>query len=187
MSSKRRDGAVLVARKGGEYWFIDSVFWHDADLHGCTGMCVFPVSGDQADKMLQPDNMADRYGDVWAEQIESCVRQDCPNCEGVADDDGCNDCGYQSLRDFCIEVANQYGIEAVIDYAGQEYVDALNDLDEFEEEAEYADCVGCGGIFGHTSLDKFDEVYNRKALVACLAYEDGAVDYDYACRVIYGG
>ena len=35
-------------------------------------------------------------------------------------------------------------------------------------------------------LEDFDEVYNRKALVAALAYEDGAVEYDYAVKMIFG-
>jgi hypothetical protein len=70
----------------------------------------------------------------------------------------------------------------MVDCAGQEYVDALNDIGV---DAEYADFSGCGRIFGRLGLDDFDEVYDRKALVAILAYEDGATNYDYTCRAVY--
>ncbi len=44
MSNKRSEGAVLIARKGKEFWFVDSVFYHSDGLAGCTGVCVYPVS-----------------------------------------------------------------------------------------------------------------------------------------------
>ncbi len=186
MNSERSEGAVLIARKGDEFWFVDSVFRHDNDLAGCTGICVYPVSEKQADYLLAPDQVADKYDSYWKMDVESDARDDCPNCLGEPDEDGCEDCGYQSLRDFCADVAYTDGIEAMIDHAGDEYVEAMNKHGDLDEEAEYADCVSCGRIFGRRGLDDFDEVYNRKALVAILAYEDGAVDYDYTCRVVYG-
>ena len=190
MSSKRREGAVLIARVGDEYYFVDSVFRHGNDMFGCTGTVVTPVTEEYAEYLLEPDQMAERYSEIWHDQAEGQVDVDCDHCACGPDEDGCEDCSYQSLYDFCAEIARFDGIEAVIDYAGQEYVDAMNDQGGFGGDAEYADCTGCGRIFGGSyspGLDDFDEVYNRKALVAILAYEDGAVDYDYACRVIYGG
>jgi hypothetical protein len=182
----RTKGAVLIARKGDEFWFVDSVFQHDNDLAGCTGTIVYPVSAKHADHLLESDQVEERYCDYWNEQAEDHIQDDCDKCSGGPDEDGCEDCGYQSLRDLCADVVQYDGIEAMIDYAGDEYVDAMNEHGDLDDEAEYADCVGWGRIFGRQGLNDFDEVYNRKALVAILAYEDGAVDYDYTCRVVYG-
>jgi hypothetical protein len=186
MCSKRTEGAVLIGRKDGEFWFVDSVFKHDDDFAGCTGTCVYPVSEKQADYLLESDQVEERYCDYWNEQAKDHLQEDCDNCSGHPDEDGCEYCGYSSLRDLCADIVQYDGIEAMIDYAGDEYTDAMNEHGDLDDKAEYADCVGCGRIFGRQGPDDFDEVYNRKALVAILAYEDGAVDYDYACRVIYG-
>jgi hypothetical protein len=186
MSSKRREGVVLVARKDDEYWFVDSVFRHDDDLSGCTGTSVWPVSEAHADYLLELDNVADRYYDCWLESAGGMIDAECTRCLAGADEDGCPRCGYESVNSFCERVVAYDGIDAMIDDLGEAYADALNEHADLDDKAEYADCSGCGRIFGRVSLDDFDEVYNRKALVAVLAYEDGAVDYDYACRVIYG-
>jgi len=188
-NSVRTEGAVLVGRKDGAYVFIDSVFRHDAELFGCTGTEVYPVSAAYADELLSFDQMGDRYTDYWADRTKDSVKEDCVVCDGEPDEDGCEYCDYQSLEEFCREIAQYDGIDSMIDFPGWAYVEALNETGDLDDEAEYADCVGCGRIFGgshHPGLDGYDEVYNRKALVACLAYEDGAVSYDYARRVIFG-
>lgn len=181
--SRRTKGAVLVGRKDGEYWFIDSVFEHGTDLAGCTGVAVYPISEESADQLLQPENMKDRFEDVWEEKFKESVRDNCRDCRFGVNEEGCEYCEYPSLRAWCVEIADCDGIDAVIDDAGSEYTEALV---EKGVDAEYADCSSCGRIFSRANIDDFDEVYNRKALVACLAYEDGAVDYDYAAKVIYG-
>ncbi len=130
--------------------------------------------------------MEDRYFDYWNEQAKDQLQEDCVNCGDDPYEDGCEYCGYPSLSSLCADIANNDGIEAMIDGASQEYINALNEHGDLDEEVEYADCVSCGRIFGRVGLDDFDEVYNRKALVAILAYEDGAIDYDYTCRVVYG-
>jgi len=186
MSSERSKGVVLVGRKGDEYYFVDSVFRHDDRLAGCTGTVVCPVSTEYADHLLSADQVEDRWFDSWREYAFRCIESDCRNCRNGVDEEGCEDCGYQSLREFGAEIANGDGIDAMIDRTDQEYVDALNEHADLDDEAKYADCIGCGRIFGRLGLDDFDEVYNRKALVAILAYEDGATDYDYTRRVVYG-
>jgi len=182
-TTRRTEGPVLIGRKGEEYWFLDSVFWHGSDLKGCTGTTAYPVSEEHAEYLLSADNMGDRYGDVWEEGYSSYCREDCENCSTGVDEEGCEDCGYPSLKSWCAEIAQYDGIDAVIDNPGNDYCEAMV---EKGANAEYADCSGCGRIFGRNGVNEFDEVYNRKALVACLAYEDGAVDYDYAVKAIYG-
>ena len=187
--SVRTEGAVLVGRKDGAYWFIDSVFRHRFDFYGCTGTTVYPVSVEQANYDTNPDNMGDRYCDYWQECYRGSIKSDCRNCRCGIDEDGCEHCDYPSLTAFCAEIVQYNGYDAVYDYPGNDYEDALEDWlvsDDDPDCVETVDSCGCGRIFSPTDLDDFDEVYNRKALVACLAYENGAVDYDYARRVIFG-
>ncbi len=183
------NGAVLVARRDSEYYFVDSVFDH-GDNAGCTGCVVYPVTGKMVDELLSIENLEERYGDYWEERYEGEVDENCEACDGHIDDDGCEACGYPSLRSLCQDIAQYDGSDAVIDNPGYEYAEAINAV--CDDEIEYADCTGCGRIFSSFDSDKpmtpddFDEVYNLKALVAALAYEASAVDYDYAIRVIFG-
>ncbi len=184
----RTNGVILVCRKDSEYWFISSVFDH-GDLAGCTGTICYPITEEMMDELLSIDNLVERFGDYWEERYRDDVDENCEACDGWIDEDGCKDCGYPSLRSFCGEIGQYEGPEAVIDNPGNEYAEAINAIGV---EAEYADCFGCGRIFGSfnedesMSPDDFDEVYDYKALVASLAYEAGAVDYNYACRIIFG-
>ena len=186
----RRKGVVLVARKGCEYWFIDSVFWHDADLYGCTGSTVYPVSEEQAEDALSVDQLEDRFGDYWRERVEKDVQGDCENCASGPDEDGCEDCGYQSLRGFCTDIATHDGYDAVFDYPGCEFEEILRDLlvsDDDPDCVETVDCSGGGRILAApVCYSDFDEVYNSSALKACLDYEGGAISYDDAVRIIFG-
>ncbi len=188
--SERTNGAVLVARKDSEYYFIDSVFKHDDGLAGCTGSVVYPLTEGMVDDMLSTDSLVERYGDYWEETHKNSVDENCEACDGHLDDDGCSDCGYPSVENYCNSIGNCEGVDAVIEDMGSEYTEALNLV--CDSEVDYADCIGCGRIFGRYGSDKpmtpgyFHGVYNMKALVACLAYEAGAVDYDYAVKVIFG-
>ncbi len=187
--SRRTNGVKLIARRDGEFWFVDSVFDHGGDLAGVTGTICNPVSEEYADELLSIDNLEDRFGDYWHERSSEDVREDCPDCEGEPQEEGCEECNYQSLWGFCADVAQCDGIDGVIDFPGDSYVDALVAIGQ---DAEYADTSGCGRIFGNfggerlLGPDSFDEVYDRKALIAILAYEDGAVDYEYAVKIIFG-
>ena len=174
---------VLVGRMGNEYWFIDSVFRHHNDFYGCTGTTVYPISIDQADYDTDLDNMGDRYSDYWAERYKDSIKDDCDNCSSGIDEDGCEHCGYPSLTAFCAEIAQYEGYDAVYNHPGPAYEKALTDL---LDDVETVDCSSCGRIFSHLDLDDFDDIYNHKALLACMAYENGAISYDYACRVIFG-
>ncbi len=53
--SKRTEGSVLVARMDGEYYFVQSVFKHNDDFAGCTGVGVFPVTEAEMDDLLLID------------------------------------------------------------------------------------------------------------------------------------
>jgi len=186
----RTEGVVLVARKGGEYWFVSSVFRHDADLYGCTGTTVYPVSVEQADDALSIDSLEDRFEDYWRERAENDVQEDCENCAGGPDEGGCEDCGYQSLRDFCEDIARYDGYDAVFDYPGYGYEEALRELlvsNDDPDCVETVDCSSCGRILAApVKYTDFDEVYNPAALEGCLAYEKGVISYDDAVRIIFG-
>lgn len=182
MSSKRTEGVVLIGRKDQEYWFIDSVFRHGDDLYGCTGITVYPVSEEQADDAMSPDSLAERCCDYWAELAKESVKGDCANCSCGPDENGCEYCGYKSLAIFCERIADVDGYHAMFDFPGDAYQEAM---EKKLGPLEFADCSSGGRIFGRLDPAYFDEVYNRKALTACQAYEAGAVDYDYACRVIF--
>lgn len=188
--SERTNCAVLVARKDSEYYFVDSIFKHRDDFFGCTGMNVYPITEEMMEDLLSIDNLVERFGDYWEERFEGDVDPDCEDCDGWIDEEGCKSCGYPSVESFCNDIANHDGSDAVIDNAGYKCAEALDAV--CEAKIEYADCTGCGRIFGNFGSDKpmspddFDEVYNMKALVACLAYEDGAVGYDYAVKAILG-
>jgi len=191
MSSKRESGVVLVARKDCEYWFIDSVFWHDKDLFGCTGTTVYPVSPEQAEEALSIENLEDRFGDYWAESVKDKVQPGCGKCSFYGpNEEGCVDCGYQSLSDFCADIARHDGYDAVFEYPGHDYEVALCDLlvsDDNPDAVETVDTSGCGRILARPmKLSDFDEVYNRKALEACFAYEAGDCTYGAAVRAIFG-
>ncbi len=187
--SRRTEGVKLIGKRDGEFWFVDSVFDHGDDLAGVTGTVCYPVSEKYADELLSADNMAERFGDYHHERYSPDARDNCEDCNGEAQDEGCEACGYPSLAEFCAEVAQYDGIDSVIDYPGDEFCDALNAIGE---DAEYADTSGCGRIFGGCggsgpmSPDDFDKIYDRKALIAVLAYEAGAVSYEYAVKIIFG-
>lgn len=184
--SNRTEGAVLVGRKDGEYYFVSSVFKHDDDFFGCTGTVCRPVTEEIMDDLLSTDNLVERFQDFWEEKYKGDAKDDCQNCEGFLDEEGCEDCDYPSVKSFCNEIGQYYGSDAVIDDPGYDYAEVLNAV--CDDEIGYADCTGCGRIFDRSGiLDDFEEVYNHKALVACLAYEDGAVEYDYAVKMIFGG
>jgi hypothetical protein len=75
-------------------------------------------------------------------------------------------------------------------FDGSDNCDASDSFTELGIEHEYTDCSGGGRIFGNFGRNDrltFDEVYNRKALVAIEALEDGAVSADYAARVVFNG
>ncbi len=185
----RTEGVVLVARKDSEFWFIDSVFEHSDGLSGCTGVICYPVSDGHMDDLLEIESVEERYEGYWGELYKGQALEECAECNGSLQEEGCGECDYLSLRSLCQDIIDTDGVDAMVDDPGEEYSDAIKKVGE---DAEYADTSGCGRIFSSygndepMSPDNFDEVYNRKALVACLAFEDGAINYAHAARVIFG-
>jgi hypothetical protein len=182
----RTEGAVLIGRRDGEFWFVDSVFEHGDGLSGCTGMTVYPVSEACAEEALSDDSLADRYCSYWHEVSKELVSADCSHCEDEPNEEGCEDCGYQSLKALCDDLRQYDGYDAVFDYPGYEYEEAIA---EHVEDMETVDCSGCGRMFGRPRGNDgrfdFDEVYNYAALIACICYESGRISYDQAVNVIY--
>lgn len=192
-NATRTEGAVLIGRKDGEYWFVDSVFQHNDNFAGCTGTIVVPISVAQAEEMLSVEYLQDRYEDVWHESANSDIKYNCDPCTEGPNEAGCDYCGYQSFSDFCSDIAQYEGLDAVTDFPGHDFEAAILELlgDEKDtdprDRLETVDCTGCGRIFGEPLAESdFDKVYNHKALTVILAFEDGAVTYDYARHVIFG-
>ena len=161
----RTNGSKLIGCKDGDYYFVDSVFKHDDNLTGVTGNVVRPVSTDEWHWAGDWDNVAERVQDWY---------------DGDPDDD--------EFKDFVDDVIATEGRESTMfdDSFGS---DASAAFDALGIEHECTDCSECGRIFssiGRASGLNFDEVFDRKALIAIQAYEDGAVSYDYAVQVIFG-
>ncbi len=181
--SNRTEDTTLVGRIDDMYYFVESIFEHRDDFRGVTGCAGISVNDEHAKEIMSLDNAEERYSYVWEEMNAESADDNCPKCRGTAQIIGCEDCGYSSLSAWCTQIINTDGIDAFIDDAGHEAVAAVH---EITGDTEYVDIHSCGRIFASLKLNDFDEVYNRKALVAALAYEDGAVGYDYAVRVIFG-
>jgi len=181
MRTERNDD-ILIGRIGHEYYFVQSVFKHRDDFYGCTGCAVYPLTEGQAEDMLTTDNVSERFDYYWEELHREFVQPDCKGCRFGLNEEGCKHCGYRSLKSWSQDCIDEEGIGLMIDNVDG-CVEGLNAI--FDDEIEYADCSSCGRIFSSMSVDDFDRVYNMKALVALLAFEAGAVSYDYAIKIIF--
>jgi hypothetical protein len=184
----RESGAVLVGRVGDCYYFVDSVFRHGgkfASYAGCTGMSMYAVSKEHARESLSLDCIEERFEYSWEEYAEDRLIDECMECDGHVSLGGCRLCGYQSLREYCRGIrtdARRFNYSPIFDCPEKPYIDALRG---HVDDLETADISSCGRIFSEMELSDFDEVFNHKALVTCLAYEAGAVSTEYATRIIY--
>jgi hypothetical protein len=192
----RTENVKLIGRNDSEYFFVDSVFKHTSDFEGgannfqgVTGCAVYPISEAYADDMLSDDMLEERYGDYWHECASDKIDSDCPVCKDGPVEEGCEDCGYESLSDLCAGIRQYDGYDAVFDYPGYEYEEILSDIADADDDADdvvFADCSSCGRIFSETHSNDFDEVYDRWALAACIEWEACSISYDCAVNVIFG-
>lgn len=183
----RTKGAVLIGRRDGAYYFVDSVFDHGDGFQGATGFIVYPVTQEMADEAMSPDMMAERYEDVWREINGSRIQEDCETCEGDLDramEEGCDECGIQSLSAWCGDMANYEGYECMFDCSY--CCDAEPILREIGVELELTDCIGGGRIFGGDDREEFDEIYNQAAYDAVLAIERKQLGRAEAAALIFG-
>ena len=167
--SVRTEGFVCIGRNGDEYSFVTSVFKHDDDFYGCTGSTVRPVSEKEWDWASNPENVAERLEDYYNEL----------HGDDIWDDDA----DIETLDEFVERAIDTDGIEHLM-FDGSDTCDASAAFDDMGVEHEYTDCIGGGRMFGKGS--DYDEIINRKAQVACEAYEAGAVSYEYAVKAIFG-
>jgi hypothetical protein len=177
---------VLVGRIGDSYYFIDSVFKYNDGFSGCTGQAVDSVSAGYAKLLLSADYSEDYCLEWWEDKFGKVADLDCSFCRGHARLDGCEYCDYPSLTAWAAKVVDEDGISAFIDNNDGNDGALVAVLNDITGDTIHTNCSSCGRIFSQIALEDFDEVYNRKALVACLAFEDGAVEYDYAVEVIVG-
>lgn len=159
----RTNSFKLIGRKDNDYYFVDSVFKHRDGLAGVTGSVVRPVSPDEWEWASDRENVAERLQDGY---------------DGDLDGD--------DFEDFVDRVIADHGIEYLM-FDGSDRDAASEAFDDLGVEHKSTDCSGGGRIFSSINDMDFDEVYDRKALVAIAAYEDGAVSYDYAVSIIFRG
>lgn len=155
----RYKGWTLIGRKDSVFYFCESVFNDNNGHHGATGCEIRPVSKVEYEWASDPENVAERYADAWEGDIDS--------------------------PEFAkwIDSLLWYEDPAWLMFDDSGTCDASDSFDALNIEYECTDCIGCGRIFSRDT--DFDEVYNRKALVAILALEDGAVSADYAAKVVF--
>lgn len=159
--SNKVNGWSLIGCKDGAYYFCDSVFDHGDGHVGATGSIVRPVSAKEWE---------------WATDRENVAEYLCGCYEGDTDS--------QDFEDWVDSVIQHDGVDSIM-FDESDCCDASDSFDDLDIEHECTDCIGCGRIFGRTNEMDFDEVYNRKALVAIMALEDGAVSKDYAAKIVF--
>lgn len=181
---ERRKGFVLIGRVDGNYYFADSVFEHEHDgFRGVTGSVVRPVFADEYEWASDPENVAERYQDIWGYTFESAADTCCENCFGEPDPDtGCDECNIPSLDRWVSDIIRFDGIEnAMFDPS---YVcDASPVFERLGIKHECTDCSGGGRIF--TNGVDFDRLHNPDAYAAILKYEEGSLSFDNAARGIF--
>lgn len=166
----RHNGWVLIGRNGSEYHFCESVFDHGDDFQGATGSIVRPVSAEEYEWASDRENVAERYCMYWMEM------------KGIRDyDEDEHEAEFMEWIDQML----QYDDPAWIMFDDSDTCDASESFEALGIEHECTDCIGGGRIFSVGS--DYEEVFNRKALVALQALEDGAVSADYAAKVVFGG
>ena len=165
----RTEGFVCIGRNGDAYDFVTSVFKHDDGFSGCTGSSVRPVSAKEWEWASDPENVAERVEDYYNEL----------HGDDIWDDDA----DIETLDEFVERAIDIDGIDHLM-FDSSDHCDASFAFNVMGIEHEFTDCIGCGRMFGRGS--DYEEVINRKAMVACEAYEAGAVSYEYACKIIFG-
>ena len=170
--SKRTTGWKLIGRKGGEYYFVDSVFEHQDNFRGVTGSIVRPVSPKEYEEASDRENVAERLEDYW----NVCHARD--DYDNEEDFDA-------AFEDFIDEAIEYDGIDQIM-FDGSDNCNASDSFDELGIKHEFTDCSGCGRIFGKRDNLDFDEVFDYPALVAIRAYEGGSLSRDYVARIIFG-
>ena len=184
--SIRHEGFKCIGRRDGDYYFAQSVFQHRDDFQGATGSVVRPVSADEYEYASDPENVAERYYDCWIGQFGSAGSPHCEECEGHPHSErGCDSCNVPSLDAWIALAINSDGIDHLM-FDGSDGCDASAAFDEMGIDHESTDCIGGGRCFTDADRGNWDEVYDRKALVALMALEDGAVDVDYAAAIVFG-
>ena len=179
----RYSGFVCVGRSGDEYYFVESIFDHGDGFQGCTGCVVRPVSKEEYDWASHTDNVMEWVGDVWEELYKHKACDDCEKCCGFLDEEeGCENCGVPSLRDFAEKCIDEEGIENLM-FDPSNCCEAEEAFAEMGVECECTDCVGCGRIF--TRGMDFDEVFDRAALEAINDFEGHKCSMDYAVSTIF--
>lgn len=162
----RKNGFTLIGRIGSEYYFCDSIFQHRDDFCGAIGSIIRPVSQEEYDWANEIENVKDRLYDVYCERN---------SVQDLDTDD----------PDFTKWVEDVMHYDGVVNVMFDESYccDASDAFEELGIEHECTDCTGGGRIF--SNCPDFDEVFDRKALVAIQALESGAVDADYAAKVVF--
>lgn len=147
---ERKNINAVVARKGNEFYILETVFEHDNGFKGATGLVAVGIEQREYDyRTTDRDELTEYFRDSWKEAVKT--------------DD--TELGLEDYVDDMIELED---IEEIIfDSSASEYLEEIN---EKGFDFVYTDCVGGGRIFLHEN--DFDEVYRQDLIELIKQYED---------------
>lgn len=182
----RFEGFKLIARKGNDYYFAQSVFKHDT-FQGVTGCVVRPVSKGEYAWASDPENVAERYQEVFEESfpIDTCC-----NCRKNPEN-GCAHCNIPSFDDWVSDLIKFDGIDHLM-FDNSYKDEALSVFEELCLDAVTTDCVSAGRIFNETGTiwtwsgyNDFDHIYDIDAFYAIVGVEICSGDVEKAAAYIF--
>lgn len=143
----------LIGRQGDEYIFLDYLF-KQGTFHGATGTRMRPISQGEHSERTDPDNIKDRYEDIWREVVSSGKTTE----------------GLDEWVDMCIRIDGVNHMAYDTSYWMSEMWGQLREIGITEEEYPVIECTGGGRCF---DIDmQWDELYDEKLWKLIQKYED---------------
>ena len=147
---KQTEYNKLVAERNGEFYFCDYIFKHKDDFKGATGTELVPVSKEEYEERTSLESITERFEDCWRDAVS-------------------NGDEFRSLDDYCSDIFQYEGDEAVFDFSGYNLWDQLREIGYDEENYPVFDCIGGGRCFSKD--DKWDKIYDEKLLKKIVRIE----------------
>lgn len=153
MSRYEKKYGKLVGRIGDVYYFLDYVFKHDDGLQGATGTKLSPISKQEYYNRTDPDNIRDRYEDIWRETVIARKTEEGLDdwINSVIEADGAEECAFDTS------------------YWNSDMWTQLRELGFNEEEYPVFECTGGGRCFSNDM--QWDEIYDEKLWKLIQKYE----------------
>jgi len=159
---------TLIAKRGGEYLFLDRVFDHDVSdpdsLSGAVGTSMVPIHEDDLQRRR------DEYKDpewsplahIWEEQ------------------NGCDPENHPDRFSSYVENEMKYGDPLVYDPSySYQYGDTVREKcewgDEIGDNGHAVECIGGGRMFNR-AFDNYDTIYRPDLLMLARYVENNGID-----------